>query len=121
MSLGYSDEEVNEMCFGIAIHVDDKADFEGERTPLALTIGDADNIDRYDALRLYETLLNDDFVNLSIEDEIAIAKKRIDGFTKARDYQYATKTGQALWQDRVDFQISYYKRLKDQLEKSFDI
>ena len=27
-SLGYSEEEVNEICYGIAIHVDDKADFE---------------------------------------------------------------------------------------------
>ena len=31
-SLGYSEEEVNEICYGIAIHVDDKADFEGKRT-----------------------------------------------------------------------------------------
>lgn len=39
-SLGYSEEEVNEICYGIAIHVDDKADFEGKRTALAVTIGD---------------------------------------------------------------------------------
>ncbi len=45
-SLGYSEEAVNEMCYAIAIHVDDQADFEGERTPLALTVQDADNIDR---------------------------------------------------------------------------
>ena len=32
--LGYSGAEVEEMCYGIAIHVDDMADFEGERTPL---------------------------------------------------------------------------------------
>ena len=36
---------------GIAIHVDDEADFEGERTALALTIGDCDNIDRFDTYR----------------------------------------------------------------------
>ena len=51
------------MCYGIAIHIDDEADFEYERTPLAMSVGDADNIDRYDAyLRLYESLHVADYI-----------------------------------------------------------
>ena len=40
--LGLAEDRVNDICYGIAIHVDDKADFPGERTPFALTVGDAD-------------------------------------------------------------------------------
>src|SRR5690625_5120751 len=45
-TLSLSSAQVDEICYGIAIHVDDEADFKGERSPLALSIGDADNIDR---------------------------------------------------------------------------
>ena len=55
-SLGLSADAVNEICYGIAIHVDDEADFVWERTAFCETIGDADNIDRFDAYRIYETL-----------------------------------------------------------------
>lgn len=54
-SLGLPADAVNEICYGIAIHVDDEADFEWERTPFCETVGDADNIDRFDAYRIYET------------------------------------------------------------------
>ena len=54
--LGLAQDRINDMCYGIAIHVDDEADFEGERTPFALTVGDADNIDRFDAYRIHEGL-----------------------------------------------------------------
>jgi len=47
--LGLPDDRVNDICYGIAIHVDDKADFEGQRTAFAETVSDADNIDRFDA------------------------------------------------------------------------
>lgn len=34
--LGLPKSWINDICYGIAIHVDDEADFEGERTPFAL-------------------------------------------------------------------------------------
>ncbi len=53
---GFSREMTEEICYGIAIHVDGEADFAGERTAFAQTVGDADNIDRFDAYRIYEKL-----------------------------------------------------------------
>ena len=46
-SLGLGENAVNEICYGIAIHVDDEADFRWERTPICETVGDADNIDPF--------------------------------------------------------------------------
>ena len=37
-SLGLSADAVNAICYGIAIHVDDEADFEWERTPFCETV-----------------------------------------------------------------------------------
>lgn len=65
-SLGLEPAAIGEMCYGIAIHVDDAADFPGERTAFALTIQDADNIDRFDAYRLYETLESMSFSKLAL-------------------------------------------------------
>ena len=54
--LGMNSNRIQEICYGIAIHVDDEADFEGMKTPFSISVGDADNIDRFDVYRIYETL-----------------------------------------------------------------
>ena len=91
-SLGYSEEEVNEICYGIAIHADDKADFEGKRTALAVTIGDADNIDRYDAFRIYDRLTWVDYKNLSLEKQREHVDTVLSSLNKYLDYDVALST-----------------------------
>lgn len=113
--LGYSREQTEEICYGIAIHVDDRADFEGERTPLALTVQDADNIDRFDAFRLYEGLSDVDYRNLSLADQKATVEKRLDRLEKLRGMPFGTPTATLMWQDRIDFQIAFYRRLQQQV------
>lgn len=118
LSLGFSAAETNEMCYGIAIHVDDKADFEGERTPLAETVGDADNIDRFDAFRLYEGLENVDFKNLPLKEQQAHAEQRIAGLQRLLEMNFGTKTATEMWRDRIAFQLEMYRRLKHQADIS---
>ena len=82
---------VNEICYGIAIHVEDEADFEWVRTPFSETVGDADNIDRFDAHRIYETL---EYLKLS---EMSLANKPVgeefDDFVRLSFfYQIESKT-----------------------------
>lgn len=118
LSLGYSKDEVEEMCYGIAIHVDDKADFEYEKTPLALCIGDADNIDRFDAFRLYEALENVDYRNMPIEKQKEYVENTIEKLNKFKGVQFATKTSQIMWEEKLDFQIGFYKKLLNQILNS---
>ena len=117
-NLGYSDAEVEEMCYAIAIHVDDTSDFEGERTPFAITIGDADNIDRFDVYRIYEGLEFLKFSELPLSEQITLADKRINKLKQFREYPFGTKTGDKMWHEKVDFQLAFFNRLKNQLEKS---
>lgn len=116
--LGYNDSEVEEMCYGIAIHVDDISDFSGTRTPFALTVGDADNIDRFDTYRIYEGLHFMNFKELPLAEQIAFADKTIDKLKRFREYPYGTKTADKMWHEKIDFQLEFFNRLKNQLESS---
>lgn len=116
--LGLSEEHISEICYGIAIHVDDEAGFPGERTPFALTVGDADNIDRFDAFRIHETLFLDRFLDMSLDEKLEYAVKRHERLRELRELPMATKTAEGLWISRLSFYITFYGKLIDQLEHS---
>jgi len=116
--LGLTEERINEICYGIAIHVDDKADFAGERTPFALSIGDADNIDRFDVYRIHETLDNDGFLGMAFEQKLQYCQKRLTRLRELIGMQMGTKTAEKMWRSRLSFYISFYEKLERQLEYS---
>ncbi len=113
--LGFAKERIDDICYGIAIHVDDKADFDGDRTPFALSIGDADNIDRFDVYRIHESLLLDGFLDKTLEDKLAYAENRLSRLKDLRNMTMATETAGKMWRSRIDFYILYYEKLTDQL------
>ena len=118
-SLGLDGETVNDICFAIAIHVDDKADFEGRRCPFTETVGDADNIDRFDAYRIYESvryqLCPEEHTGSENLDWLRQRLARLDKMSKQ---QFATPTATELWRDKVEFQMRYFGRLMKQMEAS---
>ena len=115
---GLPADAVNEICYGIAIHVDDEADFEWERTPFCETVGDADNIDRFDAYRIYETLEYLKFSEMRLEDKCEKVASTIDKLTRYKEMKLGTETAKKLWVARLDYQLSFYAKLKSQLENS---
>lgn len=117
-SLGLSADAVNEICYGIAIHVDDEADFEWERTPFCETVGDADNIDRFDAYRIYETLEFLKFSEMNLADKREKVVSTIDRLTKYKEMKLGTVTAKNLWIQRLDYYIGFYEKLKAQLDSS---
>ena len=116
--LGYNDSDTEEICYAIAIHVDGVSDFEYERTVFALTVGDADNIDRFDAFRIYDVLDKAHFWNMMLEQKTDFVNARLEVLEKMKKTNCATKTAEKMWQDRLDFQIEYFTRLKRQLANS---
>ena len=120
-SLGLSAGAVNEICYGIAIHVDDHADFEWERTPFCETVGDADNIDRFDAYRIYENLQYMKFSEMSLDARKEKVASTIGTLTHYREMKLGTETAKKLWLRRLDDYISFYKKLSAQLERSNSI
>ena len=116
--LGLEPEAVEEMCYGIAIHVDDAADFSGERTAFARTVGDADNIDRFDVYRLYETLESMSFSKLSLGEKQAHVSSTLERLEKFWEMPLATSAATALWQERIGVYRDFYRRLAGQLSAS---
>ena len=113
--LGLPEDRIGEICYGIAIHVDDEADFAGERTPFALSVGDADNLDRFDVYRIHETLSLDGFLEMRLEEKRAYTEKRLAGLRKLADLQMGTGTATELWRSRIAFSVSFYEKLARQL------
>lgn len=116
--LGMAEDRIADLCYGIAIHVDDEAGFAGERTPFALSIGDADNIDRFDAFRIHETLSNDGFLTIPFEEKQKYVKTRLDRLKKLKEMPMGTQTAQILWKERISFYNLFYEKLGKQLESS---
>ena len=116
--LGLAEERIDDICYGIAIHVDDEADFAGERTAFALTVGDADNIDRFDAYRIHEILSADGFLQKSFEEKRKYVGERLAKLRKWIDLPLGTKTAEEMWKERLGFYIAFYEKLAGQLEYS---
>lgn len=119
--LGLPENRINDICCGIAIHVDDKADFPCEKTPFALSVGDADNIDRFDAYRIHEALTLDSFLQMSYEEKTEYLGKRISRLCELRAMPFGTKTADELWKSRLDFYIVFFQKLSDQLKRSKNV
>ena len=118
LELGLAADRVDDICYGIAIHVDDEADFPGERTPFALSIGDADNIDRFDVYRIHETLTGDGFLGMALPQKLQYAEKRLVRLRELLNLPMGTKAAQELWRSRLSFYISFYEKLAEQLRCS---
>lgn len=118
LELGLAEERVDDICYGIAIHVDDEAGFDGERTAFALSIGDADNIDRFDVYRIHETLSNDGFLDMGFEQKLQYSEKRLAKLRELIEVPMGTNAAKELWISRLSFYISFFERLVGQLECS---
>jgi uncharacterized protein len=114
--LEYSKEEINAICYPIAAHVDEKADFDHPHTLEAMIISDADNIDRFDAYRI---LL---YCKPEIDDFKALVEKLNDRLATLKDYRarriMGTDTGHRLWNQKLDQQVAIYEAILAQNEIS---
>ncbi|MBR5943150.1 MAG: HD domain-containing protein, partial [Clostridia bacterium] len=90
-------------------------------TPFALTVGDADNIDRFDAYRIHEILCRDGFTEKNFNEKLAYVTKRITKLRELKDMPVGTSAAKELWTSRLDYYIGFYEKLLRQLENSKSI
>ena len=117
-TIGFDEAQINEICYGIAIHVDDVADFEGERTPLALSVSDADNIDRFDAYRIYDNLNYAGFDKLSLAEKTERCRTVLQKLEQFRQLPFGTEAGKQMWLEKLNFQTEFFTRLYNQMQNS---
>jgi uncharacterized protein len=116
VELGYSEEQVGNICYAIAAHVDDKADFEHEHTLEAEIVSDADNIDRFGAYRILQWCVPemDDFPALA--EKLSKRAVHLEGYLQ--DNPLATEAGRALFAKQLKRQIAFFKDLVAEYELS---
>ena len=120
-SLGMPSDAVNDILNGIAIHVDDQADFEWRRSPFCETVGDADNIDRFDAYRIYETLQSQHFSELPLAEKREKVESVLEKLNRLRSMKFGTTTACEILAQRVEYYSSFYQKLRRQLANSSGI
>lgn len=116
--IGMESEIIEEICYGIAIHVDDEADFPGKRTVFAQTVGDADNIDRFDAYRIFENLKWAKYDEMSLEEKKTHCENMIEKLEKFKNLDFATETSKSMWIEKLDYQKEFYEKLLNQVKNS---
>jgi uncharacterized protein len=107
-TLGYTPEQVDHICFAVAVHVDDKADFEHPVTLETKIVNDADNVDRFGAYRIlmqYRELVEE------YDQLIAKAEKRIQTLKRYLVEEMGTPTGERLFKQQLNLQITFLERL----------
>ena len=114
--LGYSEEQIGNICYAIAVHVDDKADFEHPHTLEADIVSDADNIDRFGAYRILQWCVPEmgDFPALA--ENLGKRVVHLEGYRQANPL--ATEAGRALFAQQLDRQIAFFKDLVAEYELS---
>ncbi|MFW9993902.1 MAG: HD domain-containing protein [Candidatus Odinarchaeota archaeon] len=108
-SLDYSPEEIANICYSVAVHVDGKADFDHPETLEAKCVSDADNIDRFGVLRIVKRISEDlnDYERLieTGKDAIKRYQKYID------DRVLETNTGNIFFRIQLERFIKFWKEL----------
>ncbi len=67
-TLNLSNKQIDDICYAIAVHVDGEAGYSYEETLESKIVTDSDNIDRFGAYRIYQSLDCDNIKQMKIEE-----------------------------------------------------
>lgn len=128
--VGFRGAAADEVVQGIAMHVDGlfnpREDDQGSGRnaagveylrfkrppgPVAASIADCDNIDRFGAYRIADTLAYVQFMEKSTDEQREFIEGYLENLRGLYDYECSTDAAQDLWTDRLDFQQEYFVRL----------
>ncbi|MEN6369078.1 MAG: HD domain-containing protein [Thermotogota bacterium] len=107
LDAGFSQEETAAMCHAIAVHVDGRAEDGLPGGPIDDVVSDADNVDRFSALRIILWCMTE---REDLEKLAAMLRERLARLYKYRDKSpLKTKAGQRLFAERVALQIPLFE------------
>jgi len=102
---GFSDNDADRICYAVACHADGEAGFPHAHDPLSDAVADADNVDRFSAIRLFMWCKQHD------GELHAMAEQMRQRLAKLREYRennpLLTPTGRRLFDDKLALQIAF--------------
>ncbi|MDF2522608.1 MAG: hypothetical protein K0R31_249 [Clostridiales bacterium] len=113
-----SQKEIEDICYAIAVHVDGKCGYDYEETLESKIVSDSDNIDRFGALRIHQTMAwGKECTEGTIQERIEAVRTIIRKRMELKDqYNLETQTGDKIWKDYLKYQIEYFERYLKELE-----
>ena len=115
---GYDPEKTETICYGILAHTEYPEKLPRPCTPFEESVGDADNIDRFDALRMADTLAYFDLMKKRPAEILELCCRQIGRYESYQEMTLGTRTAEALWRDRLDYQLEFYRRLTRQMKQT---
>lgn len=119
MSLGFDENTARDILYGIAIHVDGESHFEWRDSVLAKSISDADNLDRFDAYRIYEILEITGYSSKQLSEKINYCEVQIENIHHYKSLVLATDYATRKFREQLDFMLDFYMRLLHQCQMSY--
>jgi putative nucleotidyltransferase with HDIG domain len=101
--LDFSPEEVENICYSIAAHVD----VDSPKTLEARIVSDADNVDRFGPYRILQWCFADMDDYESLTDKLSERINRLEKYQK-KNPMY-TKTGKQLFSEQLDLQVRFFR------------
>lgn len=119
-SLDFSTDVKNDILYGIQIHVDGKPNknMNWHNSTFAESISDADNLDRYDVYRIYDSLQYDKFSDKLNSDKIKYCQDQILRIRKNKSASLATTTATNEFHKELNFSEKFYERMLEQMQRT---
>lgn len=115
--IGYDGGLSESMCRAIEIH-DKWNDVPEDATAFELSVRDADDLDRFDVMRVC-VLGHSDIGERSASELIEVCNKRIVEIEGFYIRKCGTKTAQNFWEEELRKRKSFYEELKQQMEETY--
>lgn len=112
-------EDVDSICKAVALH-SNWNDFPEGTTPFEISVRDADDMDRFDVMRLC-LVSNSDIGERTSADIVMTCDKQISKFTDFLSRPCGTSTADKIWRDKMETRIKLYTELKMQMQNTAEM
>lgn len=119
-SLDFDSDTTKDILHGIAIHVDgrDKPDINRRNSILAKSISDADNLDRFDVYRIYESLMFDKFSIKNNNEKVLYCENRLARIEQNLKTNFSTNTATREFHQELKRSQDFFKHLLVQMQRT---
>ena len=117
--IGYDEELTERICQAIRIH-DKWNDVPEDATPFELSVRDADDLDRFDIMRVC-MIGRSDIGERSARELIEVCENRQRTLTDWQDRICGTDTAKAFWKEKLQMRRQFYEALQAEMQGTLEM
>ena len=117
--IGYDEKMTASVCKAIEIH-DKWNDVPADATDFELSVRDADDLERFDVMRVC-MIGRSDIGERNAGELMELCDKRLDEIEDAKNRICGTKTAKKLWEEELVKRSRFYEELKRQMQGTFEL